>query len=110
MHRGHQPEGLMPRSLALAYAVTAYITGIFLITPEHVTAVPVSFFADSARRDHRCVPGPRMCARDPFSCVRPEPVGEPMARIVGASAANGEKIVAAICSAMAAAIQKEFFA
>lgn len=37
-------------------------------------------------------------------------VGEPMAWIAGASAAKGEKIVAAICSNMAEALQKEFFA
>jgi len=110
MHRGPQPEGLVPRSLASAYGVTGDITGIFFDNPGARHGSARGHFADSARQDHRCVRGPRTCARDPFSCVRPEPVGEPLAWIAGASAANGEKIVTAICSAMAAAIQKEFFA
>jgi hypothetical protein len=110
MHSRHQPEGLVPSGLALAYAVTAEIAGIIFDNPGARHGSARGHSADTARLGHRCVPGPRMCACDPFLCVRPEQVGEPMAWIAGASAADGEKIVAAIRSTMAAALQKEGFA
>ena len=52
------------------------------------------------------------CAHRPLFRARAQNrwVSEPMAWIAGASVAKGEIIVVAICSAMAAALQKECFA
>ena len=110
MHSVHQPEGVMPDSLAPVYAVTAQITGIFLITPEQVAAAPVGILLTAhsmiiaAYLFHERAHVPLFRAR-----VLRRWVGEPMAWIAGAPAAKGEKIVAAICSRMAEALQKEFF-
>jgi len=100
----HEPEGVVLISLALAYAVTAWITNIFLITREQAAVISVGILTTA----HGTVIAAHLvheCALMTLFRARPAP----MAWIAGASAARGEKIVAAICSRMAEALQKEFF-
>jgi len=111
MHSMRQPEGVAPDSLAAVYAVTAQITGAFPITREQAAAMSAGILPTA----HSMVIGAYLvheCAHTPLFRARALSrwVGEPMAWIAGASAAKGEKIVAAICSRMAEALQEEFFA
>lgn len=88
-----EPEGVLPNSLALGYVVTAQIIGLFLITREQVTAVPVGILLTAhsmviaAYLIHECAHMNLFRARG-----LNRGVGELMAWIAGAACTSFERI------------------
>jgi len=111
MHSMHEPEAMVPNGLALVSVVTTQIVGIVLINRDQAAVLTAGTLSTAhgkvtaAYLIHECAHAP------PFRApALSRWVDEPTAWIAGASAAGGEKIIAAICSTLAAALQKEFFA
>jgi len=88
-----EPEGVVPNSLALAYAVTAQIAGLFLISRQQTAVAPAGILLTAhsmviaAYLVHECAHMTLFCARGLNRWV-----GELMAWIAGAAYTSFERI------------------